>query len=547
MRFGERQRVASLALFSLGTELVTVLHIIADVASLCLLFYAMYVVTHWVIEVLDSELATNRGLRVVLAGLSVGFGLAFPLGQPWPIVTLFLLGTLLVDQFLLKSSIIEHPRETSIRTDVLFGLNSRSEAIHEWALLEQRLKSVDSQVDRWVAMVTRRTLPTLTLVAPCFLLGGLAVILSFIFPVLEVLLLGGALLGPVLVRNVSTYDSQGELLRFLDIEERTSEVLLHPDLRNVPGFALIGVILLNISFPALLFFSSLVLVPQIVGTYRSRIVISGLIDGVIITGLAATVALTFITFSLYGLWYWLRMFRRLPATVRWLRTVSSQSIDTNTKIDEPAVGRPPVGMIPAGLLLCTFVFIVRATPETKDAAEVWLLGYFGLWLAGIITLGHGLYRCRIDSPLSAATDVRSLAIDTLAGWGAVAIVMMTVPDGPRAVSIVLAMAVISIGGAFSLLVCGFAVARQGVNARTPVAMGAVLVIGLVLIDRFVPEYENAEFWIFVVITVGILGFAGIRVLSRSEVSENSTADADSLTDSDDRSVRADDMCRRNNK
>lgn len=389
----KRLKLAGLAILSLVVNEFGPTDLPATLLHVCLVFYTIYVASRSLLPRAYPELAPSRGVSVVLAGGTVSIAWVFSEGFTGEAISglSFILVTLVVcivlDAYFRKfdGSDLEYPTDHYVHiVDQWHPGMSRTDVVErqrEWQLVLGRAD------EGWLVALTdfmSRAVVVGVLGIPVSVLGGLLGVVGLFYPISDLLILGAAIFGPSLTRLSTMFKDEREVFAAANVQTPIVETLSSQWLQPKGLFSALFV-LAGVTFPALVFFTFLGLIPvvwDLVSEFAS--VESQLQDLVLGSALAVAILSTLLLFSVFGLWYWRAELRRLPTFLQhwWKHNANDSAVKD---VEDPDVTRPPGWMLPPTVLLLTTsatVYIYRFADSKADVVSGLLL-YLVLWFGGI--------------------------------------------------------------------------------------------------------------------------------------------------------------------
>lgn len=228
------------------------------------------------------------------------------------------------------------------------------------------------------------------------LLGFVLGLLNFMYPVPEIVVMGWVGYRSVLGGRAGP-DEPPIPDRRIDVEAAVVETT-GVATQGLKGFFSAILAAVGLTVPVIFLLISVAIVAQ-VGTILGNL--STATDAQL---LAASVGLlTVVVFAVYSVWYWLRLFSRLPHFLAaWRAALPREMSIEYGGTDRPLLARPPGWFVPPVLFILTMVHMQRY--GTWPEAPVVPLPHLVVWTVLFCITAWTAYRGIVGSPQPPATD-----------------------------------------------------------------------------------------------------------------------------------------------
>lgn len=251
--------------------------------------------------------------------------------------------------------------------------------------------------------------------APLPILGITASVVGFLYPLLEGLAIGWAVIGVVNHRVTENVGDRLPSREQVDLEDSGFDLSI-ATVRSPKGLPTAIITVLGF-IGAVIFVGGLIItMPQFVQEGVAAIRSDPLFTWSVIGGVFVLLGSGF-----FNVWFWARVIRRVPA---YLRTWNTSKAEGSPLADESL---PEPVSRPVGLLLPFFITVLPAVMFIQtlrfdyffDLRTPVLAGYGVVWPLSVVLLGWAVYRTQQREPQPVSSDGRALPVALLTEWAVI--------------------------------------------------------------------------------------------------------------------------------
>lgn len=374
-QFTKKQKLLTLAVASILTHEVPALSAVDRVIEIALLFYAIYWFAPSALPGEFEPITKNVGFRALAASTTIVFTRIYsPATGGWlSLVVFYFVSAVVVEQYAARVDDERYP-EHFYRWMIRALVQSQSESeksseIEEWVTVRR------GEAGTWfgsLMVFVERALVSLGLLLPFFVLGVFVAAFGLVYPIPELLAVGWVG-GSRFLRGFDRYET-------VDIEQPIYTVLSTDISNSLKAFTALIATGSGFFFHATIFSIFAYGVVPIFDVLGPAIHLSPL-RSTLIFAFGTSLALTLLLFPVYGLWFWRRELKRLPAFLSYWEWRHSEP---RREEDRPKcqTSRPPGLLLPSSVLLLTLplALVVTEVPDALGDAEVTIAGYLIVWL-----------------------------------------------------------------------------------------------------------------------------------------------------------------------
>ncbi|QLG63318.1 hypothetical protein [Halorarum salinum] len=422
----ERHKVGLLALISLLTHEFEMFAVFGLLSSNLLFFYTIYLFAGKVLHILPAVIPTSS-LQAILAGTSLAFSALFGgihpsaphienLSQLEVLFPTIMVSIVVIDTYFVHFRQDDaYPHQYGLHLVAMLKRRPIADVKHEYAVAEHALRGTVSWWWEVIETLLFRGVVPLTIITPFLIVGVFLPVIGFYYPLPELALLGGVLVGPYIASRFRAVDSSDGIIAAIDSESVIVEIVSSPRIHNFKGYFALAAVLANFIYPALMVLAA---TSVLIGTFS-------LIGGTsVLQLLTLSVAGVLVVFGIYGAWFWRIELCRLPAFVTaWEQThgLSEEGFDANAA--RHLKTRPRWGMLPASVYLLIFPFIAWLSQLASTSAESYavLLVYAIFWVGGGLFLFWSLRWTQTHPPQSPYSESRTIMVNCIIQSAGVAV------------------------------------------------------------------------------------------------------------------------------
>lgn len=245
---------------------------------------------------------------------------------------------------------------------------------------------------RWLTgpLVLLVVLESLLLVYIVFaFLGVLVVVAAFIYPITESLILGWVVFSSISRRGPEKDD---RVPRWADLEQRVLTTARATTM-GTKGVLSVGIVIIGMGFSAVM-----VLILSHLQISRTTNISQLFVVGMLLVTLG--------TYSLYGLWYWLRLAARLPTFLEfWYSRKRGSGVSAPGDQARRLPTRPPWYMLPPTLVLASMAAMTHFDPDSG----LFIL-FVGAWAASLLLTVASVWIALAAVPQPALSDSLALPL-----------------------------------------------------------------------------------------------------------------------------------------